>query len=62
MLPYICIPLMQQKIVSQSEALDIAMKFEASPIREIGAKMMQIHSQVSNLTLQLHDINKGKEL
>jgi len=32
LLPYICFPLMQQKIVSQSEALEIAMKLEASPI------------------------------
>ena len=40
MLPHICIPLMQQKIVSQSKALELAMKLEASLIRETGAGMM----------------------
>ena len=47
------IPLMQQNIVSQTEALEIAMKLESSPIGETGAGMMQIQSLLDNLTLQL---------
>ena len=42
LLPHIQILLMQQNIVSQIEALVIAMKLESSPIGEIGAGMMHI--------------------
>ena len=44
MLHHICTTLMQQKIVSQSEALDLTMNLEASPVRETGAIWMQVHS------------------
>ena len=37
------------------------MKLEASPIAETSARMTQIQSQLANLTLQLHDMKKGKE-
>ena len=37
LLSHIRLPLMQQKIVTQSEALEIAMKLEASPIGERAA-------------------------
>ena len=40
MLPHIHIPLMLQKFVSRSESLELAMKLEASPVRENGAGMM----------------------
>ena len=42
MIPHIRVPSMQQKIVSQSEALELAMKLEASLVGETGAVMMQI--------------------
>ena len=54
-------PLMQQNIVTQSEALKIAMKLEASPIGENVVCMNQIQAQLENLTLQLQDIKKAKE-
>ena len=37
-------PLMQQKIVTQSEALEIVMKLEASPIEESAVGMNQIQA------------------
>ena len=40
LLPHIWILLMQQNILSQTEALEITMKLECSPIGEIGARMM----------------------
>ena len=58
---HIWIPLMQQKIVSQIEALEIAMKLESSLIGEINTGMMQIQPQLFNLMVQLQDIKKGKE-
>ena len=36
MLPHISVLLMQQNIVSQTEALDISMKLEASTVGDIG--------------------------
>ena len=46
-------PLMQQKIATQSEALETAMKLEASPVGESAVKMNHIQAQLANLTLQL---------
>ena len=42
LLLHIQIPLMQQNIVSQAEALKIAMKLESLLIRDNGMGMMQI--------------------
>ena len=44
LLLHIRFPLMQENIVSHIEALEVAMKLEALPIRENGAIMMQIQS------------------
>ena len=50
LVPHIRHPLVQQKIAAKSEALEIAMKLEASPIEEtaIGMSQMQV-----NLTIQM---------
>ena len=53
LVPNIKMPLMQQKIATQREALEIAMKLEASSIGENGVGMTQIQSQLENLTIQL---------
>ena len=53
---------MQQKIVSQTEALEITLKIESSQIKDGGTRMMHIHSQLDNMMVQLQDIKKGKEL
>ena len=52
---------MQQKIATQSKALETAMKLEASPVGEYAAEMNQIQVQFSNLMQQLQDIKKAKE-
>jgi len=41
-LPHVRVPLMQQKVVTQAEALEIAMKLEASPVGETSVGMSQI--------------------
>ena len=38
------------------------MKLEALPIAEINVGMVNIQNQLANLTLQLHDMKKGKEV
>ena len=52
---------MQQYIATQSEALEIAMKLEASPVGESMVGMNQIQARLSNLMLQLQDIKNSKE-
>ena len=44
---------MQQKIESQTEALELEMKLESSPIGDGSIGMVQIQSQLTNLTIQL---------
>ena len=38
------------------------MKMEESPIAETSVGMVNIHNQLANLTLQLHDMKKDKEV
>ena len=52
---------MQEKIESETKALELAMKLEASSIADGAAGMVKIQSQLAKLTLQLQDIKKGKE-
>ena len=61
LLPHIRLPLMEQKIAMQDEALEIVMKLEASPIRDTHAGVQQIQSQLENLTLEIQALKKGKE-
>jgi hypothetical protein len=51
---------MQQKIASQAEALDIAMKLESTPMGESSSGMSQILSQLTGLSLQVEDMKKDK--
>jgi hypothetical protein len=51
LLPHIRVPLMQQKISSQAEALEIAMKLESTPMGESNLGMSQILSHLTSLSL-----------
>ena len=53
---------MQQKLHMQDDALEMAMKLEASPLAEISAGMTKLQNQLANVTLQLHEIKKGEEV
>jgi hypothetical protein len=59
-LPHIHRPLIQQKVASQPEALEIAMKLESSPIGDSGG-MAGVQTQLSTLTIQLEELTKGEE-
>ena len=52
---------MQQKIATQTEALELAMKLEDFPIGDGAAGMIQIESQLANMTIQIQDMKRGKE-
>jgi hypothetical protein len=60
LLPHIRVPLMQQKIASQAEALEISMKLESTPIGESSSGMSQILSQLTSLSLQVEYMKKDK--
>jgi hypothetical protein len=60
LLPHIRVPLMQQKFASQAEALEIAMKLEATPVGESSPCMSQILNQLTRLSLQVEDMKKDK--
>jgi hypothetical protein len=60
LLPHIRVPLMQQKIASQEEYLEITMKLESSPMGESSSCMSQILSQLTGLSLQVEDMKKDK--
>jgi hypothetical protein len=52
--------MMQQKIASQVEALEISMKIESSPMGESSSGMSQILSHLTSLSLQVEDMKKYK--
>jgi hypothetical protein len=60
LLPHIRVPLMQQKVASQAEALEISMKLEASPIGESNPSMSHTLNQLTSLSLQVEDMKKDK--
>jgi hypothetical protein len=60
LLPHIRVPLMQQNISSQAEALEIAMKLESTPMGESISGMSQILSQLTSLSLHFEDMKKDK--
>ena len=53
---------MQQNIATQTEELELEMKLEASPIGNGTVGMIQIQSQLANLTIHLQDIKRGREV
>jgi hypothetical protein len=60
LLQHIKVPLMQQKVASQAEALKITMKLESAPMGESNLGMSQILSQLTSLSLQVKDMKKDK--
>jgi hypothetical protein len=60
LLSHIKVPLMQQKVASQAEALEIAMMLESTPMGESILCMSQILSYLTRLSLQVEDMKKDK--
>ena len=46
----------------QDEALEMAMKLEASHLAETSIGMKNLQNELANLMLQMHEIKKGKEI
>jgi hypothetical protein len=60
LLPHNRVPLMQQKVASQVESLEITMKLESTPMGESNSSMSQILSQLTRLSLKVEDMKKDK--
>ena len=52
---------MQQKIATHTEALELAMKLEASPIGNGSIGMIRFQSQLANMTIQLQGMKRGRK-
>ena len=50
---------MQQKVVDQQEALEIAMKLETDPVGD-NSGIAQIQGHLVEMSLELHDMKKWK--
>ena len=46
----------------QDDALEMEMKLEASPLAETNIGMTNLQNQLANLMIQMHELNKGKEV
>jgi hypothetical protein len=60
LVPHIHRPLIQQKVASHPEALEIAMKLESSLVGDSGG-MAQVQTQLVALTIQIAELTKGKD-
>jgi len=61
LLPHLRIALLQQKIGTQAEALEIMMRLHVTPIQDVTLGVQQIHSQLQSLHLELQSLKKDKE-
>ena len=52
---------MQQKVVDQQEALEIAMKLETAPVGD-NSRIAQIQEQLAKMDLELRNMKKGKSI
>ena len=50
---------MQQNVVDQQEALEIAMKLETAPVED-NSGIAQIQAQLAEMDLELRNMKKGK--
>ena len=62
LLPHIIVPLTQQKVGTQSDALEITIILEAIPRSEASLRMLQVQTQLAMMTVQLHQLSTCKEV
>jgi len=60
--PHLRMALSQQKISTQAEALEIAMRLHETPIQDPGLGVQQIHAQLQNLCLEMQSLKHEKAL
>lgn len=60
LLPHLIITLSQQKIGTQVEALEIAMRLHETPIQDATLGVQWIHAELQNLYLKFQILKKKK--
>jgi hypothetical protein len=60
LLPHIRVPMMQEKVTSQSKVVEIAMKLEVASVVKSSSGMSQILNQLTSLSLQVEYMKKDK--
>lgn len=58
--PHLRIAQSQQKISTQAEALEIAMRLHETPISDPGLGVQQIHAQLQNLSLEMQSLKQER--
>ena len=58
--PHLRTALPQQKISTQAEALDMAMRLHETPIQDPGLGVQQIHVQLQNLCLEMQSLKQDR--
>ena len=60
LLPHLRSPMNQQKIDSQPEALEVAMKLEAAPQTDDQFGTLQIQNQLEAMHLEIQNLHKDR--
>jgi len=60
LMPHLRTVLSQQKLSTQAEALEIAMRLHETPIQDPGLGMQQIHAQLKNLCLEMQSLKQDR--
>lgn len=58
--PHLRMVLSQQKISTQFEASEVAMRLHETPIQDLGLGVQQIHVQLQNLCLEMQSMNQER--
>ena len=62
LLPHLRLPISQQNIGTQVEALEIVMKLEASLLQDTHIGVQLIQPQLARLHMELQDLKKGNNV
>ena len=60
LLPHLRVALLQQKITTQTEALEIAMRLYKTPMQDPNMGVQQIHAQLKNLCLEMQSLKQDR--
>ena len=55
-MPHLMTTLSQQKLSTQAEALEMAMRLHETPIQDLGLGVQKIHLQLQNLCLEMQSL------
>jgi len=60
LLPHLRVALSQHKIMTQAEALEIAMRLHEMSMQDSNLGVQRIHAQLQNLCLEMQNLKRGR--